>query len=134
MPQLLQVVEPAIASLERTVAALEEQRSEKYRHALIAVVSIGVRTGQLGGTDAWLLSHLVSYARICRRNQNCDLQKLQAAPLTVPLLLKGQYRRAELQIAVYSDLVRRTDDVFRLMTCGYDAIRVPSRGWRLGSC
>ena len=31
--------------------ALEEQRSEKYRHALIAVVSIDVRAGQLGGTD-----------------------------------------------------------------------------------
>jgi hypothetical protein len=42
--------------------ALEEQRSEKYRHALIAVVSIGVRAGQLGGTDAWLSSHLVSHA------------------------------------------------------------------------
>ena len=35
---------------------------EKYRHALIAVVSIGVRAGQLGGTDAWLSSHLVSHA------------------------------------------------------------------------
>ena len=44
------------------VSALEEQRSEKYRHALIAVVSIGVRAGQLGGTDAWLSSHLVSHA------------------------------------------------------------------------
>jgi hypothetical protein len=33
------------AGLEK---ALEEQRSEKYRHALIAVVSIGVRAGQLG--------------------------------------------------------------------------------------
>ncbi len=42
-------------------SALEEQRSEKYRHALIAVVSIGVRAGQLGGTDAWLSSHLVSH-------------------------------------------------------------------------
>jgi hypothetical protein len=42
--------------------ALEEQQSEKYRHALIAVVSIGVRAGQLGGTDAWLPSHLVSHA------------------------------------------------------------------------
>jgi hypothetical protein len=41
---------------------LEEQPSEKYRHALIAVVSIGVRAGQLGGTDAWLSSHLVSHA------------------------------------------------------------------------
>ena len=46
--------------------ALEEQRSEKYRHALIAVVSIGVRAGQLDGTDAWLSSHPVSHARICR--------------------------------------------------------------------
>ena len=46
--------------------ALEEQRSEKYRHALIAVVSIGVRAGQLGGTDAWLSSRLVFHARICR--------------------------------------------------------------------
>ena len=42
--------------------ALEEQRSEKYRHALIAVVGIGVRAGQPGGTDAWLSSHLVSHA------------------------------------------------------------------------
>jgi hypothetical protein len=41
--------------------ALKEQRSEKYRHALIAVVSIGVQAGQLGGTDAWLSSHLVSH-------------------------------------------------------------------------
>ena len=45
-----------------SVTALEDQRSEKYRHALIAVVSIGVRAGQLGGTDAWLSSHLVSHA------------------------------------------------------------------------
>ena len=45
-----------------SVTALEEQRSEKYRHAPIAVVSIGVRAGQLGGTDAWLSSHLVSHA------------------------------------------------------------------------
>ena len=44
------------------LSALEEQRSEKYRQALIAVVSIGVRAGQLGGTDAWLSSHLVSHA------------------------------------------------------------------------
>ena len=44
------------------VAALEERRSEKYRHALIAVVSIGVRAGRLGGTDAWLSSRLVSHA------------------------------------------------------------------------
>ena len=42
--------------------ALEEQRSEKYQHALIAVVSIGVRAGQLGGTATWLSSHLVSHA------------------------------------------------------------------------
>jgi hypothetical protein len=42
--------------------ALEEQRSEKYRHALIAVVGIGVRASQLGGTDAWLSSHLESHA------------------------------------------------------------------------
>ena len=46
----------------RTIKPLEEQRSEKYRYALIAVVSIGVRAGQLGGTDAWLSSHLVSHA------------------------------------------------------------------------
>jgi hypothetical protein len=45
-----------------SASALEEQRSEKYRHALIAVLSIGVRAGQLGGTDAWLSSHLVSHA------------------------------------------------------------------------
>ena len=42
--------------------ALEEQRSEKYQHALIAVVSIGVRAGQLGGTATWLSSRLVSHA------------------------------------------------------------------------
>ena len=47
--------------MSRSRSALEEQRSEKYRHALIAVVSIGVRAGQLGGTDAWLSSHLVSH-------------------------------------------------------------------------
>ena len=45
-------------------SALEEQRSEKYRHALIAVVSIGVRAGQLGRTVAWLSSHPVSQAGI----------------------------------------------------------------------
>jgi hypothetical protein len=38
-------------------AALEQQRSGKYRHALIAVVGIGVRAGQLGGTDTRILSH-----------------------------------------------------------------------------
>ena len=32
----------------RAYTALEEQRSEKYRHALIAVVGIGVRAGQTG--------------------------------------------------------------------------------------
>jgi hypothetical protein len=47
-------------------AALEEQRSEKYRHALIAVVSIGLRARQPGGADAWLSFHLVAHARICR--------------------------------------------------------------------
>ena len=44
------------------LSALEEQRSEKYRHALIAVVSIGVRAGQPGRSDAWLSSRLVSHA------------------------------------------------------------------------
>jgi hypothetical protein len=34
----------------------------KYRKSLIGVVSIGVRAGQLGRTDAWLSSHLVSHA------------------------------------------------------------------------
>ena len=52
----------AIPSTHHAVSALEEQRSEKYRHALIAVVSISVRAGQLDGTDAWLSSHLVSHA------------------------------------------------------------------------
>jgi hypothetical protein len=46
----------------RPEPALEEQRSKKYRHGLITVVSTGVRAGQLGGTDAWLSSHLVSHA------------------------------------------------------------------------
>jgi hypothetical protein len=44
------------------ITVLEEQRSEKYRQGLIGVVSIGVRAGQLGRTDAWLSSHLVSHA------------------------------------------------------------------------
>jgi hypothetical protein len=44
------------------LAALKEQRSEKYRQGLIGVVSIGVRAGQLGRTDAWRSSHLVSHA------------------------------------------------------------------------
>lgn len=43
-------------------AARLEQWNEKYRHALIAVASIGVRAGQLAGTDAWLSSYLVSHA------------------------------------------------------------------------
>jgi hypothetical protein len=72
-----------------TAAALEEQRSEKYRHAQIAVVSIGVRAGQLGGTmpgsrPTWYLTH-----EYVGRDQTCDLQKLQVAPLTVPLFLEG---------------------------------------------
>ena len=54
--------EPGLEPGMLAVAALEEQRSEKYRHALIAVVSIGVRAGQLGGTDASLSFHLVSNA------------------------------------------------------------------------
>ena len=50
---------PGCASVSRASprapeAVLEEQRSEKYRHARIAVVSIGVRAGQLGGTASWL--------------------------------------------------------------------------------
>ena len=52
----------AYHAVPASVTALDEQRSEKYRHALIAVVSIGVRAGQLCGTDAWLSSHLVSHA------------------------------------------------------------------------
>ena len=47
-------------------AALEEQRNEKYRHALIAVVSIGVRAGQLGAIAAWLSSRLVSSVGVSR--------------------------------------------------------------------
>ena len=42
---------PWLGFVPDNVAALEEQRSEKYRYALIAVVSIGVRAGQLGETD-----------------------------------------------------------------------------------
>jgi WD40 repeat protein len=49
-------------TLEGHESALKEQRSEKYRQGLIGVVSIGVRAGQLGRTDAWLSSHLVSHA------------------------------------------------------------------------
>ena len=41
-------------------AALEEQRSEKYRHALIAVVSIYIRAGNWAPA-AWLSPHLVSH-------------------------------------------------------------------------
>ena len=52
----------SLSPARRGEPALEEQRSEKYRHALIAVVSIGVRAGQLVGTDAWLSSRLVSHA------------------------------------------------------------------------
>ena len=71
--------------------ALEEQRSEKYRHALIAVVSIGVRAGQLAGPmpgshPAWYLTH-----QYVGRDPPCDLQKLQVAPLTVPLFLEGRH-------------------------------------------
>jgi hypothetical protein len=51
-----------LTALIDVLSALEEQRNEKYRHALIAVVSIGVRAGQLSGTDAWLSSHLVPHA------------------------------------------------------------------------
>ena len=40
------------------------QRSEKYRHTLIAVAGTGVRAGQLGGTGAWLSSRLVSHAHL----------------------------------------------------------------------
>jgi hypothetical protein len=81
-----------LSSRTRAYTALEEQRSEKYRHALIAVVSIGVRAGQLGGTlpgsrPAWYLTH-----EYLGRDQTCDLQELQVAPLTVPLFLEGHTR------------------------------------------
>src|SRR5229473_8106828 len=52
-------------------SALEEQRSEKYRHALIAVVGIGLRAGQPGGADAWLSSHLVVMHEYAGRDQTC---------------------------------------------------------------
>jgi hypothetical protein len=51
-----------VTALPPAAMALEEQRSEKYRHALIVMISIGVRAGQLGGTDAWLSFNLVSHA------------------------------------------------------------------------
>ena len=76
-------------------SALEEQRSEKYRHALIAVVSIGVRAGQLGGPAAWLSSPWYLEQEYLGRDQTCDLQELQVAPLTVPLFLKGHILQAE---------------------------------------
>jgi hypothetical protein len=70
--------------------ALEEQRSEKYRHALITVVSISVRAGQVAGPmpgsrPTWYLTH-----EYVGRDQACDLQKLQVAPLAVPSFLEGR--------------------------------------------
>jgi hypothetical protein len=52
------------AGCEPLFSALEEQRSEKVPHALIAVVSIGVRAGQLDGAGPMpgLSSRLVSHA------------------------------------------------------------------------
>jgi hypothetical protein len=41
---------------------LQGTTERKYRQGLIGVVSIGVRAGQLGRTDAWLSSHPVSHA------------------------------------------------------------------------
>jgi len=38
-----------------------------------------------GFRPAWYLTH-----EYVGRNQTCDLQKLQVAPLTVPLFLKGR--------------------------------------------
>jgi hypothetical protein len=55
LPPIIARSVPQEDPLTATMTALEEQRSEKYRHALIAVVSIGVRARQLGGADAWLL-------------------------------------------------------------------------------
>ena len=79
------------ASVWSSVSALEEQRSEKYRHALIAMVSIRcVRAGQLGGTAAWLSSTWYLTHEYLGRGQTCDLQELQIAPLTVPLFLEGR--------------------------------------------
>jgi hypothetical protein len=79
---------------QRAVSALEEQRSEKYRHGLIAVVSIGF--GQVdwagpmpGSCPTWYLTH-----EYVGRDQTCDLQELQVAPLTVPLFLEGRVRAA----------------------------------------
>ena len=60
---LLALVPAALDAVAALVdAALEEQRSEKYRPALTALAGIGVRAGQLGGTAAWLSSYLVSHA------------------------------------------------------------------------
>ena len=78
--------------------------SEKYGHALIAVVSIGVRAGQLGGTAAgsrptWYLTH-----EYLSRDQTCDLQELQVAPLTVPLFLKGRIALGRVWREVQGDL------------------------------
>ena len=55
LPPIIARSVPQEDPLTATMTAIEEQRSEKYRHALIAVVSIGVRARQLGGADAWLL-------------------------------------------------------------------------------
>jgi hypothetical protein len=68
---------------------LEEQQSEKYRHALIAVVSTGAgqvnRAGLMPGSrPTWYLPR-----EYVGRDQTCDLQKLQVAPLTVPLFIEG---------------------------------------------
>ncbi len=56
------LAQPLSVSGLSVLSTLKEQRSEKYRQGLIGVVSIGVRAGQLGWTDAWLSSHLVSHA------------------------------------------------------------------------
>ena len=75
------------------VEALEEQRSEKYQHALIAVVRIGSVFGQVnwagplpGSHPAWYLAH-----EYLGHDQTCDLQELQVTPLTVPLFLEGRF-------------------------------------------
>ncbi len=67
--------------------ALEEQRSEKYRHGLIAVVSIGVRAGQLDGAGPMpgLSSRLVS---------TCETPDLFTSGLSTPTFIAALARDA----------------------------------------
>jgi hypothetical protein len=74
----------------------------------------------LGSHPAWYLTH--EYAD---RDQTCDLQKLQVAPLTVPLFPEG---RCPLSSSAYSGIASdRTGQVcISLAPLAYQRLNLPA--------